>query len=56
MIAKELYPDAQKVSEELAVDIIDEETISVRLMMEFDENIAVEKIIEEVTFFEPKTD
>lgn len=55
-IAKELLPGAVKLSENVACEVIDEETVSVRLRMEFEELIGAEKFIEEVTVFEPKTD
>lgn len=55
-VAKELLPGSVKKKSEISVDKIDEETISVKLAMEFTEQIGVEKLIEEVTFIEPKTD
>lgn len=55
-ISKELLPGSVLEKSEIKVDKIDEETISVTLMMEFTENIAAEKYIEEVKIFEPKTD
>ena len=55
-IAGELLPGSQMESSEIFTEVIDEETISVKLVMEFIENIAAENYIEEVKFFEPKTD
>ena len=55
-IAKELLPGSVKKSSEISVDKIDEETVSVKIAMEFTEQIGTEKLIEEVTFIEPKTD
>ena len=45
-IAKELLPGSQLVSSETFVEIIDEETVSVRKVMEFTENIGTENYIE----------
>lgn len=55
-ISKELLPGSVKKTSEVSVNKIDEETISVKLTMEFTEQIGTEKLIEEVTFIEPKTD
>ncbi|MBE7015298.1 MAG: hypothetical protein E7417_00525 [Ruminococcaceae bacterium] len=55
-IAGELLPGALKLSEDVACSVIDEETVSVKLTMEFEEQIGAENFIEEVTIFEPKTD
>lgn len=55
-IAKELMPGSVKKSDSVSAEKIDEETISVKLAMEFTESIGTEKFIEEVTFIEPKTD
>jgi len=55
-IAKELLPGAVLLSSDASVEVVDNETISVKLVMEFTEQIAAEKYIEEVTFIEPKTD
>ena len=55
-IAKELLPGAVKLSEDVACNVIDEETVSVKLTMEFEELIGTENFIEEVTVVEPKTD
>ena len=55
-IAKELMAGSVLISSDVSVNKIDEETISVKLMMNFTEKIAAEKIIEEVTIIEPKTD
>lgn len=55
-IARELLPGAVLKNSEITTTQIDNETISVALTMEFTENIAAEKCIEEVTLIEPKTD
>ena len=44
------------MDKDLDVEKIDEDTISVTVTMNFVEKIGTEKRIEEVTFFEPKTD
>ena len=55
-ISRELLPGAELVDKNIDVQKIDEEAISVTLTMNFIEKIGTEKLIEEVTFVEPKTD
>ncbi len=55
-ISRELLPGAELVDKNTDVIKIDEETISVTVTMNFIEKIGTEKLIEEVTFVEPKTD
>lgn len=55
-ISAELLPGAKLIDKNADVKRIDDETISVRVTMDFIENIGTEKRIEEVKIVEPKTD
>lgn len=55
-ITREILPESTLIDRDLNVEKIDEDTISVTVTMNFVEKIGTEKRIEEVTFFEPKTD
>lgn len=55
-ISRELLPGAVLTDKDVNVEKINEDTISVTVVMNFIEKIGTEKRIEEVTIFEPKTD
>ena len=55
-ISEELLPGAKLIDKNVDAKSIDEETVSVRVTMDFIENIGTEKRIEEVKIVEPKTD